>query len=96
MPEGALRKAWKSLPDSREFRTSDRVYSLCHNCNNIIEETNPGTTIASLWELIDIDDDFDFPNYSGLNATVQDCWRSRDRLSEQKAVRNLLEKMHIS
>ena len=81
MPEGKLRKAWQDLPDSIDFQPGDNVYSLCHNCNNIIEETHSGTETASLWELIDKDPDFQFPDYSGLKATIQDCWRSRDRAS---------------
>lgn len=42
MPEGALREYWSSLPDSGLFAAGDSVYSLCHNCNNIIGEMHPG------------------------------------------------------
>ncbi len=96
MPEGELREKWVSLPDSGAFEAGDKVYSLCHNCNNIIDEMHPGTDVYSLWELIDSDPDFPFPDYTGLTVTVQDCWRSRDRKGEQAAVRSLLNKMHIS
>ncbi len=95
MPEGPLRDSWASLPDSCAFQPGDAVYSLCHNCNNIIEETRRGVTVSSLWELIDKDPSFPFPDHSGLKATLQDCWRSRDRLGEHAAVRNLLDKMNI-
>ncbi|MBE5807811.1 MAG: hypothetical protein E7317_05675 [Clostridiales bacterium] len=95
MPEGPLREAWQSLPDSAAFAPGDEVYSLCHNCLNIIEELHPGVTVRSLWELIDQDDAFPFPDHAGLSATVQDCWRSRDRTDEQRAVRSLLDKMNI-
>lgn len=95
MPEGALRDCWRQLPDSGDFQPRDEIYSLCHNCNNIIEEMHPGIHVQSLWELLDTDDRFQFPNYHGLKATVQDCWRSRDRKDEQDAVRNLLRKMNI-
>ena len=73
----------------------DEVYSLCHNCNNIIEEMHPGLYVRSLWKLLDSDSEFPFPDYHGLNVTVQDCWRSRDRREEQDAVRSLLKKMNI-
>ena len=96
MPEGALREAWSFLPDSGVFREGDTVYSLCHNCNNIIEEMHPGVVVRSLWELIDMDDRFCFPDYSGREITIQDCWRSRDRIKEQDAVRNVLNKMKIN
>ncbi len=95
MPSGNFKEAWQSLPDSADFQPGDHVYSLCHNCNNIIEETRPGTHVNSLWELIDSDSSFQFPDYSGLEVTVQDCWRSKDRLCEQNAVRSLLTKMNI-
>ena len=95
MPEGVFRDRWSSLPDSGAFAEGDRVFSLCHNCNNIIEETHPGVRVRSLWELIDSDPGFPFPDYQGLRAYVQDCWRSRDRKDEQDAVRSLLSKMNI-
>ena len=95
MPEGALRNGWAALPDSGGFAAGDEVYSLCHNCNNIISETCPGVRTASLWELVDGDSDFPFPDHGGLSVTVQDCWRARDRREEQKAVRSLLDRMNI-
>lgn len=95
MPEGKLRECWCSLPDSGMFSEGDKVYSLCHNCNNIIEEMHPGVDVHSLWELIDSDPGFSFPDHLGLKAYVQDCWRSRDRKDEQNAVRSILSKMNI-
>lgn len=94
MPQD-YRPKWASLPDCADFQPGDTVYSLCHNCLNIIEETKPGTKVRSLWELILEDEDFPYPDHSGLKAAVQDCWRSRERLDEQKAVRALLANMHI-
>lgn len=96
MPEGELRKSWGELPDSASFQSGDAVYSLCHNCNNIIEELHPGVEVHSLWELIDQDENFIFPNRSETEVVIQDCWRSRDRSKEQSAVRSLLDKMQIA
>ena len=95
MPEGKFRDLWRQLPDSGQFESGDEVYSLCHNCNNIIEEMHPGVRVHSLWELLAADEEFPFPDYQGMKVTIQDCWRSRDRREEQQAVRNLLEKMNI-
>ena len=95
MPEGKYRTHWSDLPDSAPFSADDEVYSLCHNCNNIIEEMHPGTRVRSLWELLDSDDSFPFPDYRGMKVTIQDCWRSRERLEEQETVRSLLRKMNI-
>ena len=33
---GKCADVWKSLPDSATFTEGDVVYSLCHNCTNII------------------------------------------------------------
>ena len=95
MPEGALRDEWAALPDCADFAPGDTVYSLCHNCAAIIEETKPGVVTRSLWELILEDDDFPFPDYGGRAMTVQDCWRARDRAAEQAAVRALARRMNI-
>ncbi len=95
MPEGTLRECWSSLQDSGVFKEGDKVYSLCHNCSNIIEEMHPGVHVCSLWELIDQDTEFSLPDLHGLKAYVQDCWRSKERRDEQDAVRSLLKKMHI-
>ena len=95
MPEGELRECWKRLPDSAPFEAGDTVYSLCHNCSNIIEEMHPGVNVCSLWELIDQDEQFPIPQYSGMRAAIQDCWRAKDRTAEQDAVRSLLSKMNI-
>ncbi|MBO6040213.1 MAG: hypothetical protein J6P58_03305 [Oscillospiraceae bacterium] len=95
MPKGCLRDAWAALPDSGAFTAGDCVWSLCHNCSNIIEEMHPGTEVHSLWELIDSDAGFPLPDLTGMTATVQDCWRSRGRADEQKAVRSLLDKMGV-
>lgn len=95
MPQGKIRDNWSALQHSAEFMPGDTVYSLCHNCSNIIEETKPGVNVLSLWELILSDKDFVYPDYSKMKAVVQDCWRAKERSSEQQAVRQLLKKMNI-
>ena len=94
LPE-AYQAAWSALPDSAEFGEGDTVYSLCHNCSAILDEWRPGCVSRSLWELIDGDADFTFPDYGGQPMYVQDCWRARDRRAEQDAVRSLMRKMNI-
>ena len=96
MPGGTCRDAWNALPDSGLFQSGDVVYSLCHNCNNIIEEMHPAAAVHSLWELIDQDESFPFPDFQEKEVYVQDCWRARARSDEQAAVRSLLKKMHLS
>lgn len=89
-----VQEAWKQLPISEVFQPEDTIISVCHNCTNIVEEWR-GAHAISLWEFIDQDPTFVFPDYNGLEVTLQDCWRTRERQSEQQAVRNLLKKMNI-
>lgn len=90
------RVGWENLPTSADFKKGDIVYSICHNCTNILDEQHEGLKPISLWELIDQDPDFVFPDYAGMKVTIQDCWRSKDREAEQNAVRHLLERMNIT
>lgn len=94
MPED-YRNEWASLPDSMSLSPGDTVYSICHNCLAIIEEMRPDVNVRSVWELIDGDGDFVFPDLGGETMVVQDCWRSYDRSEEQDAVRSLLGKLDI-
>lgn len=92
MPEGTPREEWRKLKDCADFAPGDTVWSLCHNCSNIIEEMHPETAVRSLWELVDSDPEFMLPELEGLEVTVQDCWRARERKEEHEAVRSLLKK----
>lgn len=95
MPRGLLADAWRKLPQSHMFVAEDEIWSLCPNCLNISEEWRGIDRVHSLLELIDQDDSFPFPDYSGLTVTLQDCWRMRERTETHNAVRNLLRKMKI-
>ena len=94
MPEN-YRSKWAGIPDCADFKPGDTVYSLCHNCSAIMEESKPGVNIKSIWELILSDESFPYPDYQGQIVTVQDCWRANDRAEEQDAVRALLAKMNF-
>lgn len=95
MPDGELTENWKSLPQSQVFVPEDEIWSLCPNCMNISEEWRGVKAVHSLWELIDQDTSFHFPDYSGMRVTIQDCWRMRERTSTHDAVRSILSKMNI-
>ncbi len=95
MPD-RYKESWASLPDCADFSAGDTVYALCHNCLSILEETKPQVAAKSLWELILEDDSFVFPDYKGMEITIQDCWRSKGRRNEQESVRALLAKMNIN
>ena len=91
----SMRERWKSLPQYIDMDDDDVMVYICHNCSAIFQEQMPNIKILSFWELVLMDEDFPYPNYSQEKMTVQDCWRSRDNPTEQNAVRQLLEKMNI-
>lgn len=93
--ESGRRKDWEALPDSADFESGDTVYSVCHNCLAILQETKPGVNAKSIWELILEDKDFRYPDYKGQVISIQDCWRSRENKAEQAAVRQLLANMNF-
>ncbi len=90
-----VKDIWASLPDSAQWNEGDIAYSICHNCCNIAEESQKGVSAMSIWELVLADKDFQYPDYSGMDVVIQDCWRSKERHAEQLAVRELLRKMKI-
>ena len=94
MPDD-YRDKWEDIPDCADFKAGDTIYSLCHNCSAILEETKPELTIKSIWELILSDEKFQYNDYHNMPITIQDCWRAYDRLEEQQAVRQLLKKMNF-
>ncbi len=75
-------------------QAGDEMITICHTCAAITEE-NSEARQRSVWEVIDEDPDFVFPDHSGETVTIQDCVLSYDRRAEQDAVRSLLKKMHF-
>lgn len=78
--------------DKREFTPDDQALIVCQACREVLESK---VNTMSLWEYLDQDDDFVFPNYQGKEVYLQDCWRDRDQPQVHEAVRHLLEKMNI-
>ncbi len=74
---------------------ADTAIVICNNCATIIGESGDANNIEFVWELIDQDPDFAFPDYHGEKMTLQDCWLANDKRQVQDAVRSLLHKMNI-
>lgn len=74
---------------------NDTAIVVCNNCAAIIEE-NTQATVKSVWEVIDEDAAFPFPDYHGENITIQDCRIGYDKRNYQDAVRSLLKKMNFT
>ena len=74
----------------------DHAVVICNNCAGIVEESSKAGAFTYVWELIDRDGDFPFPDYGGTRMTVQDCWAAVERRGMQEAIRSLLRKMNIT
>ena len=97
------------LEDRRQVRTvgcckafcgrissADSAVVICNNCAAILEESSAVSKIESVWEIIDSDPDFPFPDFHGEAMTIQDCWRAYEKRDMQNAIRSLCGKMHIA
>ncbi len=73
----------------------DTAVVICNNCAAIMEESSLVSKIEFVWEMIDHDDTFVFPDYHGESMTIQDCWRAYEKRNVQDAIRSLLRKMNI-
>lgn len=83
--------------DKLAYTKGSTTLYLCQACRETIEKRMPNTfTLQNLFAYLVEDPDFAWPDYSGLTATVQDCWRDRRHPEVFAAVRMALEKMHVS
>ncbi len=82
---------------NRQILTKEQeALVVCNNCAAILEESSGVGNIQFVWELIDQDDTFPFPDYHGEAMTVQDCWIAVEKKALQDTVRSLLRKMNIT
>jgi len=79
----------------QQLTSKDTALVICNNCAAIIDESAHAGKLLYVWEIIDQDPDFIFPNYQGETMTIRDCWLAAQRQEVQQVVRALLRKMHI-
>ena len=75
--------------------SEDHAIVICNNCAAIIEESSKVSSVEFVWEIIDRDPDFVFPDYHGERMSIQDCWRAYEKRNVQDAIRSILQKMNI-
>lgn len=76
------------------LKEGDSIIENCTLCELMLKERVPDTPFQSLYEYL-LDTDFIWPDYHGETMIVQDCWRTRDNISIQNAVREALKRMNI-
>lgn len=79
----------------QKLTKNDRAVILCLNCARVIEKQAVCGDMTFVWELIDQDEDFDFPDYGGEHMTIQDCRIAKGHEEAGTAVRSLMRKMNI-
>lgn len=78
------------------FGEETKIISICSGCIKRYDTLYKGASAISLWEIIDDDPQFSFPDYAGLKMSVLDACPARKYDKMQKAVRSLLRKMNIT
>lgn len=71
----------------------DTAYAVCHTCSVILRESSGVGQVDFVWQIIDDDDRFEYPDLRGVELAVQDCWVTADRSDEHAAVRGILRKV---
>ncbi|AIF52965.1 hypothetical protein [Pelosinus sp. UFO1] len=79
----------------QKLTVQDSAIVVCNNCAAIMEESSQAGNIEFVWDLIDNDADFPFPDYHSEIITIQDCWVAFEKRQLQDTVRSLLKKMNI-
>lgn len=68
----------------------------CQACRETLESRESGMPrTENLFVYMARQTDFPWPDYTGLQVHVQDCWRDRNHPEIFDAVRSALQKMHI-
>ena len=95
MPD-SIAEQWKQTTHYEAFAADTCMVSVCHNCTAIFQEQHPDIKTISLWEyILHHEKEFPYPDYGGIEMSVQDCWRQHDNAAEQAAVRELMRRMNI-
>ena len=82
-------------PSHSLMTEDDTAGCVCNTCAAICSEDSKAH-VKSLWEVLQDDREFPFPDLHREAMTLQDCWRCYDRRAEQDAVRRILHRMNVS
>lgn len=82
-------------PNHKKLTNDDTVVYLCNTCSAFCREGSAVKKVVSVWELLENDEQFPFPDYGHRKMAIQDCWRVYDNEPHQRAVRRILQKMNI-
>lgn len=81
--------------EATKASVGDTAVFNCNTCAIFLDEWANADVLKSIYEVLDADGSFDFPDYGGKTFAVQDCWRANDRPNIRKAIRSLAHKMNV-
>lgn len=82
--------------NSPDLPHGTRVINVCAGCDRRYRENYPHASTISLWEIIDQNEFWEFPNYGGAAMSILDPCPVRTETRVHDAVRSLLQKMNIT
>lgn len=74
---------------------NDIMINNCTLCELVLSETHQENECKSLYEFVLQDESFPWSDHHRDKITIQDCWRTRDNLKLQNAIRECLIKMNF-
>lgn len=93
--QGMLTAGCCRVEKGYNFPETNALY-VCQACREFLEgRPENQVTCENLFVYLERDQNFPWPDYSGLTVTVQDCWRDRAHLEIFQAVRSALQKMRV-
>lgn len=72
-----------------------RIINVCPGCDKRYQATYEGVSTISLWEILEQEEDFPFPDYGGMQMSIHDACPTRGREEMLNAIRTLLCRMNI-
>ena len=83
--------------DKTPWAAGDTALYFCQACRETLE-ARPGNQLAleNLFVWLAEQEDFPWPDYSGLTVNIQDCWRDREHPEIFDGARACLKKMGVA
>jgi Fe-S oxidoreductase len=75
---------------------NSKVINVCPGCDKRFSKDYKGVTTVSLWEVINENTFFEYPDYKGREMSIIDACPTREVSIVQNSIRDLLVKMNIS
>ncbi len=71
------------------------VVNVCPGCDKRYRNNYPDASTISVWELLAESETFPFPDYDGVEMSINDACPTRERTGVHDAIRALLARMNI-